>query len=127
MSRRKEIKVGVRPVRAAAREFIAVCEAIEKGERPALVERIDFEDLMTFARVLTPRRLELLRALHAGGKMTARALAHKLNRDPKHVEADIQRLVRTGLIETRRGHVQVPWETVTLSAQIGAKSVRRAA
>ncbi len=127
MSRRKEIKVGVRPVREAAREFIAVCEAIEKGHRPAPIERIDFDDLMTFARVLTPRRLELLRALHAGGKMSTRTLARKLKRDLKNVEADVHLLVRTGLIEAQRGRVHVPWETVTLSAQISAKPIRRAA
>lgn len=127
MSRRKEIKVGVRPVRDAAREFIAVCEAIDKGERPALIERIDFEDIMTFARILTPRRLELLRVLHASGKMTVRTLAHALKRDPRNVEADIQLLARTGLIDASRGRVRVPWETVTLSAQIGAKPVRHAA
>lgn len=128
MSKHRGVRVGVKSPEAALAEAARVWKRAEKGHVPRKpVEGVYFADFVTMARVLTPRRLDLLLALQAGGKMTVRALAHHLKRDYKNVHGDVQRLKQTGLIETENGHVHVPWKTIRFETVLTARPTRRAA
>lgn len=128
MSRQREVKVGVKTPKAAMAEVVHVWKRAEKGRVPRKpVEGIYFADFVTMARILTPRRIDLLLTLQARGKMTMRALAQLLKRDYKNVHSDVQRLKLTGLIEIGNGYVHVPWKTIRFETVLTAKTARRAA
>ena len=83
---------------AMARRFIDAWHRAERGE--AVDERhLSFESSGGFARVLTPRRLELLRHLHRHSVPSIAELARALKRDYKRVHTNIEALAAAGLID----------------------------
>ena len=128
MSKQREVKVGVKTPEAALADAVRVWKRAEKGRAPRKpVQGIYFADFVTMARILTPRRIDLLLTLQARGKMTMRALAQLLKRDYKNVHGDVQRLKLTGLVETENGHIHVPWKTIRFETVLTVKTARRAA
>jgi predicted transcriptional regulator len=128
MSKQREVKVGVKTPEAALADAVRVWKRAEKGRAPRKpIQGVYFADFVTMARILTPRRIDLLLTLQARGKMTMRALAQLLKRDYKNVHGDVQRLKLTGLVETDNGRVHVPWKTIRFETVLTAKTTRRAA
>ncbi len=67
---------------------------------------------MLFA-VLTPRRLEILKAVRQQGPLSIRALSTTVNRNYKNVHTDARMLVTAGLLEkTQEDTVHVPWDVI---------------
>ena len=118
----KDIRVEIRGEDESAQEFVKAwrrAEAGEPAEEP--VERLYFQDLATLLQALTPRRLELLKALHDGGPESVRALARRLTRDYKNVYHDVQALERVGLIvRTADKLLSAPWEKVVAEISLAA-------
>ena len=76
-----------------------VVDAWHRAERGELTEasaerHIGFETFELFARVMTPRRLELLRHVHRHPPRSIRALSIALGRDYRRVHADVAALRR---------------------------------
>ena len=64
----KDIRIEIRGEEESAQEFVKAWRRAEAGEPvEEPVERLYFQDLGTLLQVLTPRRLELLKALHDAG------------------------------------------------------------
>jgi predicted transcriptional regulator len=128
MSRLRKVRVGVKSPETALAEVAQTWKRAVKGLAPRQpIEGIYFADFVTMARLLTPRRIELLLVLQGRGRTTVRALAHRLKRDCKNVHGDVQRLKHAGLIETENGRVHVPWKTIHFEAVLTARPARRAA
>jgi predicted transcriptional regulator len=70
----------------------------KKGER-VREHHITFDSFETLAKVLTPRRLELLRYVHRHPAASVRALAQALGRDYRRVHDDVEALAGAGLLE----------------------------
>ena len=68
-----------------------------KGER-VREHHVSFDSFETLAKVLTPRRLELLRYVHRHPVASVRALAHALDRDYRRVHEDVETLTEAGLL-----------------------------
>jgi predicted transcriptional regulator len=83
---------------AMARRFI---EAWHRAERGEVVDEhhLSFESWESLARVLTPKRLELLRHLRRHAVASIAELARALGRDYKRVHADVEALAAAGLID----------------------------
>lgn len=69
-----------------------------KGER-VREHHLTFDSFETLAKVLTPRRLELLRHVHRRPAASVRALAQALDRDYRRVHDDVAALTEAGLLE----------------------------
>jgi predicted transcriptional regulator len=69
-----------------------------KGER-VREHHVTFDSFETLAKVLTPRRLELLRHVHRNPAASIRALAQALGRDYRRVHDDVDALAEAGLLE----------------------------
>jgi predicted transcriptional regulator len=83
---------------AMARRFIDAWHRAERGE--AVDEHhLSFESWESLAKVLTPRRLELLRHLRRHAVPSVAGLARALGRDYKRVHADVEALAAAGLID----------------------------
>ncbi|HEX3499091.1 MAG TPA: hypothetical protein VHT04_07175, partial [Stellaceae bacterium] len=86
-----KITVGGSAEKEASRRFIDAWHRAEEGE--TFHERhLAFESWDTLARVLTGKRMELLRYVRRHNVTSVRALAKALGRDYSNVHADVQAL-----------------------------------
>lgn len=117
-----DIKIQIKREKESAQEFVEAWKKAEKGiipEEP--VQRIYFQDLPTLLRILTPRRLDLLKRLYDQGPMSIRALAKMLQRDYKNVHQDVKALEQTGLVfRTSEQTISVPWGRILAEISLAA-------
>jgi predicted transcriptional regulator len=94
-----KITVGRPMEEDATQRFVDSWHRAEHGE--SFRERhLAFESWDTLARVLTGKRMELLRYVRRHKITRVRALAKALGRDYSNVHADVQALIAAGLLET---------------------------
>ncbi|MDK9723040.1 MAG: hypothetical protein OEL53_17875 [Rhodospirillales bacterium] len=77
-----------------------VNDAWHRAERGEAVQEdhVTFASWDVFARVMTGKRIELLRHLHHHDVVSVAALARELKRDYKRVHEDIEILATAGLV-----------------------------
>lgn len=119
--RPRKIKVGVASEEQVNKEFINAWHKAEKGEIKEPEERLYFVDPKIFFQVLSKRRIELLKILHARGISSIRELSRLLNRDYKNVYQDVQLLKKIGLIhQDKNKKVYVPWDKINAEISLAA-------
>jgi predicted transcriptional regulator len=92
----------------ASRRFI---DAWHLGE--TFRERhLAFESWDGLARVLTGKRMELLRYVRRHKVTSVRALAKALGRDYRNVHADVQALTAAGLLDATEGSVRADYDAI---------------
>ena len=92
-----EIHVGT-GVEELGQRFIAAWNRAEAGD--LRVERhLSFDSFETLAKVLTPKRLQLLKHIHTNPSVSVAALARELGRDYKRVHEDVDALANAGLLD----------------------------
>lgn len=93
-----------------------VLDAVQRSEAGEDVseEHLTFDSFETLARLLTPKRLELLRNLHARPAASVRALAQQLGRDYRRVHADVEALAAAGLVDraTQGTSITAPYDGI---------------
>jgi predicted transcriptional regulator len=95
----------------AARRFVDAWHRAERGE--SFRERhLAFESWDTLARVLTGKRMELLRHVHRHQVTSIRALAKALGRDYSNVHADVQALTAAGLLDATGGGIRADYDAI---------------
>ena len=95
----------------ASRRFIDAWHRGESGE--VFQERhLAFESWDALSRVLTGKRMELLRYIHRHHVTSIRALAKMLGRDYSNVHADVQALIAAGLIEASNGVLRADYDAI---------------
>jgi predicted transcriptional regulator len=95
----------------AARNFVDAWHRAERGE--TLHERhLAFESWDTLARVLTGKRMELLRYVRRNTVTSVRALAKALGRDYSNVHADVQALTAAGLLDPVDGGLRADYDAI---------------
>ncbi len=96
---------------AAARRFVDAWHRAERGE--SFRERhLTFESWDALARVLTGKRMELLRYVRRHTVTSVRALAKALGRDYSNVHADVQALTAAGLLDATDGGVRADYDAI---------------
>ena len=106
-----KITVGGALENDAARRFVDAWHRAERGE--LFRERhLAFESWDAFARVLTGKRMELLRYVRRHKVASVRALAKALGRDYSNVHADVQVLVGAGLLDATDGGLQADYDAI---------------
>lgn len=104
---------------AEAREFARKLDAGWRPEQP--VERLYFDDLPTLLKYLTPKRFELLNALHAMGHVSINALSKTLHRQYRNVFDDVKLLERLGLVDKdEQNRYFVPWDEIDATFRLAA-------
>ncbi len=100
----KRVKIGVRPPGTIFDEATEVLQQLESGKQVrAQSEWLYFPDVQEMGKVLTPRRLELLKTIHDQRPDSIRALATVAGRNVKNVADDLSLLVSLGLVEMESG------------------------
>jgi predicted transcriptional regulator len=95
----------------AARRFVDAWHRAERGK--SFRERhLAFESWDALARVLTGKRMELLRYVRRHEVASVRALAKALRRDYSNVHADVQALIGAGLLDATDGGLQADYDAI---------------
>jgi predicted transcriptional regulator len=95
----------------AARRFVDAWHRAERGE--SFQERhLAFESWDVLSRVLTAKRMELLRYVRRHKVTSVRALAKALGRDYSNVHADVQALTSAGLLDPSDGGMRVDYDAI---------------
>ncbi len=97
----KKIKIGIKDVKTALKEFAEKAEAIERGEKVKKETGVYFTSFEAFRKILTPKRLELLHVIRAKKPSSINELARMAKRDVKNVADDVKYLEQIGLIEKK--------------------------
>jgi len=107
----KEIHATVGTLDDMGKDFVAAWNQADAGS-DQVVEAIRFDTADNLFRVLSPKRLELLRHLRHLSAMSVFALAKHLGRDYKNVHGDIQLLEQYGLIERDGDKIVAPYDMI---------------
>jgi predicted transcriptional regulator len=98
----KKIKIAVKTEDEVFKEVKGVWEKAEKGERVAKHEGLYFENLEAMRKVLTEKRLTILKTIRKEHPSSIYELAKFLKRDVKNTFDDIKFLADVGLIELKK-------------------------
>jgi predicted transcriptional regulator len=95
----------------ASRRFVDAWHRAEDGK--TFHERhLAFESWDALARVLTGKRMELLRYVRRHNVTSIRSLAKALDRDYSNVHADVQALAGVGLLEASARGVRADYDAI---------------
>ena len=112
----RNIKIGLKDLRAALDEARDTMERIAAGKTAQKIRDVNFTSYEAMRKILTPRRLELLHVIKEKSPGSVYELARLLGRDLKNVNDDLAILTNIGLVELRgttKGRKNVvPWVTV---------------
>ena len=72
-------------------------------------------------QILTAKRWELLKALCGAGPVSIREAARRVGRDVKAVHADVQALLKAGILQkTEHGRILFPYDSVRVNFMLHA-------
>ena len=100
--------------------FVDAWHRAERGElTPETAEcHLTFENYATFASIMTPKRLDLLRHVHREPPRSIRALAMALGRDYRRVHDDVEALTAAGLLERGPDGLRAEYDTLRIETTI---------
>ncbi|MEX0709139.1 MAG: hypothetical protein WD078_14335 [Woeseia sp.] len=110
MNKRIDIHVGT--IDDMGRRFVSAWHRLENGEK-VRETHLTFPNLQDLLKALSPKRLELLQAVHRQPAPSIKALAVRLRRDYKRVYEDVATLTASGLLMREDGGVSVPYDAIT--------------
>jgi predicted transcriptional regulator len=79
---------------------------------------VSFADWETMVRVLSPKRLALLRHLHHCSARNIRALALALGRDYRRVHEDVEALEAVGLVDRDKAGLRAEYEAFDVRMRV---------
>lgn len=99
------------------RRFVDAWHRMERGEEVS-EKHVSFENWETMVRVLSPKRLELLRHVHQQAAKNIRALAQSLGRDYRRVHDDVAALEAAGLLERDKEGVRTEYDVLAVQMRV---------
>jgi predicted transcriptional regulator len=106
----KKIHVGIKTLDEALKEAGVVYEHASKGKAVRQKTAVYFSNLKEMRRVLTEKRVELLKAVKDKKPQSLYVLAKMLDRDLKNVLQDVEYLRELGIIDVEHaGDKKIPF------------------
>jgi predicted transcriptional regulator len=115
MNKRVNLHVGT--IDDMGRRFVSAWHRLENGEK-VRETHLTFPDLPALLKALSPKRLELLQAVHKQPAPSIKALAIRLRRDYKRVHEDVETLTASGLLQRQDGGVSAPYDAITAEMRL---------
>jgi predicted transcriptional regulator len=106
-----KITVGGALEEEASRRFVDAWHSAERGETFHR-RHLAFESWDALVRILSGKRMELLRYVRRHPVASVRALAKALGRDYSNVHADVQALTAAGLLAATEGGLRADYDTI---------------
>ena len=82
---------------------------------------ITFQSVEVLWKVISPKRLEILRAMAGQGPLAIREVARRVARDVKAVHGDVQGLLDAGLLESESEGVVFPYAGCAWTSPFGLR------
>jgi len=98
----KKVKIGIKTTKEFLDEARDVMERVIKGEKVKKTTGIYFENLSDMRKVLTEKRLEVLKTIKDKHPESIYRLAKMLHRDIKNVIQDVEYLHNIGFVELEK-------------------------
>lgn len=118
------LRITSKPFEEAKERAVDRIDQWDQGEDVPHV--VNFQDASRLQRILTPRRLELVRSLLNDSAASIRALADRLDRDVRQVHDDLQLLSEYRIVHftETEGAKQpfVPYESITIEVELVSSS-----
>jgi predicted transcriptional regulator len=116
MSKELQVHVGDTLDDVSARA-ISAWRRMERGEE-VREKHISFETWETMVRVLSPKRLELLRHLHHSPAKNIRVLADALGRNYRRVHEDVEALEAAGLLDRDKEGLRADYDSFDVAMRV---------
>jgi predicted transcriptional regulator len=94
----RKIEIGIKPLKESLHEFATVWDKLYRGEKVEKRSGIYFESIDAMRKVLTNKRLTILKVIKEEEPKSVYELARVLGRDLKNVNQDLKMLVDIGLV-----------------------------
>ena len=115
------LRITSKPFEEHKESVLDRAERWEQGE--AVPHVVNFQDATRLQRILTPRRLELVRSLMDSPAESIRDLAGRLDRDVRQIHDDLQILSEYRIVHFREEDGAkkpfVPYDTVRIEVEFG--------
>jgi predicted transcriptional regulator len=82
--------------------------------------RLSFLSYDAMHRVLSPKRLEIVKAMTGRGPLSIREVARLVNRDFKGVHTDVTALINAGVIDRGSRGIEFPYDALHVEFDIKA-------
>jgi predicted transcriptional regulator len=96
--------------------FAAMSASIAKGK--PLAPAVSFATWELMNRILTPKRIAIIKALCGQQPLAIREIARRVERDYKGVHSDITALVKAGVVATTPQGVSFPYDRIHVEFDI---------
>ncbi len=119
MTKAVDVRVGD-TLETLGQRFVDAWHRAERGDlAPDNAQiTVGFESFETMVRVLSPKRLELLRHVHKHPAKNIRALAQALGRDYRRVHEDVEALEAAGLLDRDREGVRTEYDAFDVRMRV---------
>jgi len=118
---KQHIHIGVEDAGQGFKRFVDTWHKAEIDTIDQTEIHLNFESFPMLLSVLTPRRLELMKALRQQGLLSIRALSKQLKRNYKNVHTDVISLEGVGLVQrSEEGLLLVPWDVIDAHVRLVA-------
>ena len=103
-----------------------IAEVERKAAAVAAGKTVDSDSTYTFPtydamhRTLAPTRIAIIRVMTGQGAMSIREVARRVGRDIKNVHADVDMLVKNGVIDRADEGVVFPYDRILVEFEIDA-------
>jgi predicted transcriptional regulator len=95
-------RIEIKSLEEGLKDFRATWKAVATGRKVSPRKGTYFTSLEAARKVLTPKRLQLLRVIRKGRPDSVYQLAQLVGRDFKNVHADVQMLAAYGLVSLEK-------------------------
>jgi predicted transcriptional regulator len=113
----KTVVFNIQTLDAALADF---GRAWKSGKNDATAQ-IGFQSWELMHKVLSPKRLEIIRAMTGAGPLSIREVARRVGRDFKGVHSDMTLLAQSGVIDRdERGRFVFPYDKIHVDFEISA-------
>lgn len=97
--------------------FVEGWHRMERGEE-VNEKHVSFETWETMVRVLSPKRLELLRHVHQSPAKNIRVLALALGRNYRRVHEDVEALEAAGLLDRDKNGLRAEYDAFDVAMRV---------
>lgn len=116
MTKERQIHVGETMDDVGARA-VAAWHRMERGEE-VQEKHVSFANCETMVRVLSPKRLELLRNVHRDPAKNISVLGQALGRNYRRVHEDVEALAAAGLLDRDKEGLRADYDTFDLAMKV---------
>lgn len=113
----KTVVLSIRTLDTALSDFATSWEESKADE----AARIGFESWDLMHKVLSPKRLEIIRAMVGADPLSIREIARRVGRDFKGVHSDVTLLFNAGVVERGKdGRMSFPYDRIHVDFELSA-------